>query len=450
MSAFNKWDPFFLFCGDIILFFVSLWITLALRYQALPDTALFLLHVVPFSILFVVWILVLFIAGLYERRTIISKNKLPGTIFKTQLINSSIAVLFFYFIPTFGITPKTILFVYLIVSFILMVLWRIYGQTLFTSSAKQRALLIGRGPEMKELLNEVNANSRYNMHFISSINFDDIQKIDFEEKIVKQIKNNNITSIVVDDTNENVEPLLSQLYNLMFSGIMFNSMHKMYEDIFNRIPLSIIKYEWFLENISLAPKKAYDVLKRVMDVAVALPLGILSLILYPFIYIFIKMEDGGSIFIAQERIGKNGSRVRIYKFRTMNSNDNGNYIEGKSQNKVTKTGEFLRKTRIDELPQLLNVVRGDVSLIGPRPELPSLVELYEQQIPYYGIRHLIKPGLSGWAQIYHDNHPHHGEAVEQTKEKLSYDLYYIKNRSFILDIKIALKTINIFIKRKGI
>ncbi|MDQ3077200.1 MAG: exopolysaccharide biosynthesis polyprenyl glycosylphosphotransferase [bacterium] len=450
MSAFNKWDPFFLFCGDIILFFVSLWMTLALRYQAFPDTALFMLHVVPFSILFVVWILVLFIAGLYERRTIISKNKLPGTIFKTQLINSSIAVLFFYFIPTFGITPKTILFVYLIVSFILMVLWRIYGQALLTTTSKQRAILIGRGPEMRELFNEVNANTRYNMHFVASVDFDAVQKIDFEEEIIKRIKNNNVSVIVVDDTNQKVEPLLSQLYNLIFSGMVFNSMHKMYEDIFNRIPLSIIKYEWFLENVSLTPKKAYDLLKRIMDVGLALPLGILSLFLFPFVYIFIKIEDGGPLFITQERIGKNGSLVKIYKFRTMNSNDNGKYIEGRSQNNVTKIGEFLRKTRIDELPQLWNVVRGDVSLIGPRPELPSLVKLYENQIPYYGIRHLIKPGLSGWAQIYHDNHPHHGEAVEQTKEKLSYDLYYIKNRSFILDIKIALKTINIFIKRKGI
>jgi lipopolysaccharide/colanic/teichoic acid biosynthesis glycosyltransferase len=115
-----------------------------------------------------------------------------------------------------------------------------------------------------------------------------------------------------------------------------------------------------------------------------------------------------------------------------------------------KVGAFLRKTRIDELPQLWNVLKGDVSLIGPRPEIPALVKLYESEIQYYNIRHLIKPGLSGWAQLYHDNHPHHGEAVGQTKEKLAYDLFYIKNRSFMLDIKIGLKTINKLLSRSGL
>ncbi len=450
MSAFNKWDPFFLFCGDIILFFVSLWLTLSVRYGKFPDAALFKLHLVPFSILFVVWILVLYIAGLYEKRTIISKNKLPPLVLKAQLINSSIAALFFYVLPIYGITPKTILFIYLLISFVFILSWRIYGQSLFGSKYKQRAILIGGGPEMKELKEEVNANDHYNMYFVSSVDIGIIDTVDFQQEIVQRIYTEEVSTLVVDVTNDKVEPLLSRLYNLIFSGIVVTSMHKVYEDVFDRIPLSIIKYRWFLENISRAPKQSYDVLKRIMDIAIALPFGIISLIVYPFVYIFIKLEDKGPLFISQERVGKNGSHVKIYKFRTMNSNDNGNYTEGRSQNKVTKIGEFLRKTRIDELPQLWNVIRGDVSLIGPRPELPSLVKLYEQEIPYYGIRHLIKPGLSGWAQIYHDNHPHHGEAVEQTKEKLSYDLYYIKNRSFILDIKIALKTLNIFIKRKGI
>jgi lipopolysaccharide/colanic/teichoic acid biosynthesis glycosyltransferase len=204
--------------------------------------------------------------------------------------------------------------------------------------------------------------------------------------------------------------------------------------------LSLIKYSWFLENISLAPKITYDILKRLMDIVIAVPAGLISLIVYPFVYIAIKLEDGGPVFFSQERIGKNGSIMRIYKFRSMYSNDQVDVLRD-SKNRITRIGDTLRKTRIDELPQLWNVIKGDVSLIGPRPELPTLVKLYEKEIPYYGIRHLIKPGLSGWAQIYHDNHPHHGAEVAETKEKLSYDLYYIKNRSFILDIQIVLKTV---------
>ena len=117
-------------------------------------------------------------------------------------------------------------------------------------------------------------------------------------------------------------------------------------------------------------------------------------------------------------------------------------------NYVTRVGKFLRITRIDELPQLWSVLKGDVSLIGPRPELPTGVELYEKEIPYYNIRHIIKPGLSGWAQIYGE-HAHHNIGVGETKNKLSYDLFYIKNRSFVLDIIIALKTIKTILSRQG-
>jgi len=133
----------------------------------------------------------------------------------------------------------------------------------------------------------------------------------------------------------------------------------------------------------------------------------------------------------------------------MNGNDEGNYIGGKTTLQETRAGRFLRRARLDELPQLLNVLRGDLSLIGPRPDLPALVEEYERAIPYYNARHLIKPGLSGWAQLYHDKHPHHGIAIDATKEKLSYDLYYVKNRSFWLDIQIGLQTIRALFSRSG-
>ena len=132
----------------------------------------------------------------------------------------------------------------------------------------------------------------------------------------------------------------------------------------------------------------------------------------------------------------------------MNFNDNESN-ENKSVNKITKVGGFLRKSRLDEIPQLWNVLIGDLSLIGPRPELPALAQIYEMEVPYYNARHLITPGLSGWAQLYHENHPHQGVDTLETKNKLSYDLYYIKNRSLFLDLKIALKTIKALLSRTG-
>jgi exopolysaccharide biosynthesis polyprenyl glycosylphosphotransferase len=450
MTAFNKKDPILLFVGDAVIFVFSLWATLFIRYKFSPTEGLLGDHLVPFSILFVVWFLVFFIAGLYEKRVVILKNRLPSTIIKVQLVNIILAVLFFYFIPYFGITPKTNLFIYLLISSGLIMTWRIYGYSLFGMKRKQNAILIASGEEMKELRDMVNTHNHYNIHFISSVDLDKTASLDFQEEIVKRVYSEDVSIIAIDFKNEKVDPILPALYNLIFSQVIFIDMYKIYEDIFDRIPLSLITYSWFLENVSMAPKMTYDFLKRIMDVAISTVLGVISLIAYPFIIAAIKFQDGGPIIITQDRVGKNGTTIKIYKFRTMTSNDNGIYADGRSQNVVTKVGAFLRKTRLDELPQLWNVIHGELSLIGPRPELPALVAQYEKEIPYYGIRHLIKPGLSGWAQLYHDNHPHHGVAVEQTKEKLSYDLFYLKNRSFLLDIIIALKTIKKLLSRSGI
>ncbi len=447
MRILNRKEPLILFAGDLFFFLVALWLSLYIRNLELPSLDLLASHLPPFILLFAVWVVAFFIAGLYDKQTVLLKSRLPSIIFNTQVTNSVIAVLFFYFIPYFGITPKTNLFIDLIVSFILIVIWRIYLYGALGVKKKQNAILIGSGKEIQELRDEVNHNPRYNLNFISSIDLNDMESIDFQEDILKRVYEEEVTMIAIDLHHPKAQPLLPHLYNLIFSNIVFIDKHRIYEDIFDRIPLSLVKYSWFLENISTSPNVVYDVLKRIMDVVLAAILGIISLLFYPFVYLAIKMDDGGPLFISQERVGKNNQIIEIYKFRSMSRNE---LDLGKQDNKVTRVGNFLRRSRIDELPQFWNILKGDLSFIGPRPELPSGVKHYEQEIPYYAVRHLIKPGLSGWAQIYHDNHPHHGFGVEQTKEKLSYDLYYIKNRSFLLDIKIALKTVKSILSRAGI
>jgi lipopolysaccharide/colanic/teichoic acid biosynthesis glycosyltransferase len=253
----------------------------------------------------------------------------------------------------------------------------------------------------------------------------------------------------VDFSHRGVGPLLPHLYNLIFSKISFIDSHRIYEDIFDRIPLSLVTYSWFLENISVSPKFAYDFLKRLMDIVVSFLLGVISLVFYPFVWLAIKMDDGGKIFIRQERVGQNNHAIQILKFRTMSVDDSGDGEQSRAR-KITRVGRYLRASRIDELPQLWNVLRGDISLIGPRPELPKLVELYEKEISFYNVRHLIKPGLSGWAQLYQKTPPKFATDYDQTKTKLSYDLFYIKNRSFWLDIKIGLKTIRELVSRRGV
>jgi len=225
-------------------------------------------------------------------------------------------------------------------------------------------------------------------------------------------------------------------------------MHDVYEEVFDRIPLSLIRYNWFLEHISLQTSTIYEHIKRLLDIIGGLIIGLVSLPLYPFIMIAIKMEDRGPIFYTSVRLGEDNRLIEIPKFRTMTTLDNGTDAI-KSVGKVTKAGEVLRVTRLDELPQLWSVVKGDLSLVGPRPEIPELAKIYEEKVPYYNIRHLVKPGLSGWAQLYHDEHPHHGVNESATATKLSYDLYYLKNRSLLLDVKIATKTLKKIITRSG-
>ncbi len=449
MAILKRKEPLVLLAGDICFLLMSVWLSLLLRNVEPPTRELFLTHLAPFSLLFVIWVVVFYIAGLYEKHTTILQSKLPGILAVAQITNAGVAVIFFYFIPFFGITPKTILFIYLFVSFALILFWRTYGYFALGRKKTTNAILIGSGQEMKELMSEVNGNPIYNLHFVSSVDLSRADENGFWREIVRKVYAEDVSVIAIDLAHENVEPVLPHLYNLIFSNINFIDMHKIYEDIFDKVSLSLLRYNWFLENISTNPRTAYDALKRVMDILISLPLFALSLVAYPLVYLAIKLDDGGPLFISQERVGENNKTVKILKFRSMSRDDRGEYGTDTRPNRITTVGAFLRKSRIDELPQLLNVLKGDISLIGPRPELPQLVRQYTEEIPYYNVRHLIKPGLSGWAQIYHDAHPHHEVATLETKQKLSYDLFYIKNRSFLLDLKIAVRTLKTLFSISG-
>lgn len=443
----NKKESLVLLIGDIFVFLFALWISLLIRSGEFPSESVFFDNIKAFSILFVIWLVSFFIAGLYEKQRISRRNRLPEILLKTEALNGVLAIAFFYFIPYFGVAPKTILFIYLIISLILSFFWRIQALSIFDSKKEGKAMLIASGEESSELFDEININPRYDFKIVYKIKTDSLDQIDFQKDILEKIFSEGISIIIIDSQNKKVLPILPHLYNLIFSNkIQFIDLHKFYEEIFDKVPVSILQYNWFLENISAVPHAVYDFMKRSMDIIISLFVGIVSLSLYPLVFIAIKLDDGGPIFIVQERVGKNNRLIKNYKFRSMSRNETD--LNNGRENKITRVGKFIRKTRIDELPQLWSVLKGEISLIGPRPELPSGVALYEKEIPYYNIRHIIKPGLSGWAQIYGE-HAHHSIGVSETKNKLSFDLFYIKNRSFTLDIIITLKTIKTLMSREG-
>jgi lipopolysaccharide/colanic/teichoic acid biosynthesis glycosyltransferase len=430
-------ESFILFAGDLIFWVAALWITLAIRFAGLPSLKLFVDHLVPFSLLFPAWFVVFFLFDLYTKHTSAFKRKMFARLSKAQITNSIVAVVFFYFIPYLGITPKTVLFIYLAVSFLLVAIWRIYLINYAYVGRLSNALVVGEGKEIEELREEIKNNSKYGLKVV-------------DDAIIGDALKKDIQIIILDLSSDKTRAHGQEFYELALRGVTFVDVRDFYENIFDRIPLSLVDARWVIKNISRVSRMFYDAAKRTMDIVISAPLFLLSILLYPFVAIAVKIEDGGPVFIFQDRVGKDNKLVKIFKFRSMTGDDKGKYAAGGTTSlKETKVGKFLRKTRLDEIPQLWNVIRGDLSLVGPRPELPALAEIYKKDVPYYDMRHIIQPGLSGWAQIYHEQHPHHGMAVNETREKLSYDLFYVKNRSFLLDLKIAFRTISLLLSMAG-
>jgi exopolysaccharide biosynthesis polyprenyl glycosylphosphotransferase len=429
-----------LFIGDLFFFSLALWLSLFLRAFDVPDKDLFIAHLVPFSILFLIWAFVFFVAGLYESRSIVlARRALSTTLMVAQTINIAFAALFFFIIPYFGITPKTLLLIYLIVSFLLVLFWRAFVFPWLGLQKTENTILVGEGNEMEQLTAALNMAHQAPARIAEVI---EPSSPALEQDILRSIEANKAATVIADLGDARVAAAFSKVYNFAAGGIRFFDAKTLYEEVFGRVPLSVLSDNWLGLNVSLYADTLYDGFKRVIDIALASLAFIVSLAFYPFVAFAIKLEDGGQVVISMPRVGEGGRVFNFYKFRSMSGNDRGQYgLGGTSKLHVTRVGKFLRASHIDELPQLWNVLKGDLSLVGPRPEFPPLVEVYEREIPYYGMRHLIKPGLSGWAQLYYHNDPHHGTDVEATRMKLSYDLYYLKHRSLALDLTIVLKTV---------
>lgn len=428
---------------DCVILYISFIIAVTIRNGYVPEHEYYLSSLLPyFSLIFLTTVIIFYIYGLYDKPTLRLIRELSQRVTSSQILSGVSAVIIFYSLPSLGFAPKTILFIYVIVSSILITVWRYFAFKIVLRYRKQHSIIIGSGKSFHKLVNELNTNPHTGITLISVIDLDtyDNKKI---KEVIESIKPD---SVILDMRDDRVKMLFSTMYEKLFSGTAILDIINVYEDVFDMEPLDLLNQEWVFRHIS--KKQKFSFLKRIIDLSISLPAFILSFLFYPFVYIAIKIEDGGPIFFKPVRIGKHGKNVQMYKFRSMSivSADDRN----DSESRVTKVGSFIRKTRIDELPQLWNVIVGDLSLIGPRPESPTLVKEYEKNIPFYQVRHLTRPGLSGWAQIEQRGAPKFGVDVNQTETKLSYDLYYIKHHSILLDIAIILKTFKVLLSKSGI
>jgi exopolysaccharide biosynthesis polyprenyl glycosylphosphotransferase len=451
MHAVVRGNALPLLLGDLVVFAGSLVATLLIRYQQIPNAAVVEAHIRPFLFLFGVWLLVFLIAGLYDRHLSLARKSIPILVAKVQFVNVLLAALFFFILP-FGIEPKTNLAIYLVISTSLIALWRLYLHPLIATVKPMRALIVGDSLEARAIATVFQHNPYFKNikpYLLSRADVPDF--LEFQNSLHSFLSVGATDMIIADMRDEYASRLVRDFYTLSFQNrnVRFVNLPTMYETLHHRIPPFLVGEHWFLENVSTdAPHYAYDILKRMIDTAGAVALLMPAVLLLPFIALAIKLEDKGPLFYRAERVGQHNKVIRILKFRTMTGMDDPRDAL-KTTLRITRVGSFLRKTRLDELPQLLNILTGDLSFIGPRPEIPTLVDVYAKEIPYYNLRHLVKPGLSGWAQINNFDVPRGGVDTPRTIDKLSYDLYYLKHRSFFLDMEIALKTINTLLMRTG-
>ncbi|MBI4118594.1 MAG: sugar transferase [Parcubacteria group bacterium] len=444
MTVKSNLRPILLLLGDVVLLYVALVLTLVIRYFSSFKSSNIEEHIVPFSILFVLWIAIFTGAGLYDKEAAFSRKRLFAILARAQVVNVALAAAFFYLVPFVSITPKANLFLYLIVSSTLLLIWRLYGSVFLRSGKMTEAVIIGKGKEADELTYAVNNNDRYGLKIAKDVDPDTLSGEDFGHKIRKILERTNATLVIIDMNHPIFKEAVPELYALFFNGVSVIDLGKVYEEIFDRVPLPLVRHNWFLENFSHSPRVVYDILKRVFDFVIAAVLLLVPVLVFPVVALAAALE-GRSIFYVHERVGKGGRVIRVYKFQSLRVN-HATAWPGEAGNVPTYAGRILRKTRLDEFPQLWNVLKGEFSLIGPRPDAVGIAERVRKQVPYYDARYLIKPGLSGWAQVKQELQP---QSIPEMRVRLSYDLFYVKNRSFILDIVIALRTVKTLLSRTG-
>jgi sugar transferase (PEP-CTERM system associated) len=324
---------------------------------------------------------------------------------------------------------------------------------------KKKALIIGAGWAGQLTVETIMRKPQLGIKVAGMID-DDPHKKNFTFKGVpvlgggKQlsaaVESRNIDLIILAASNNHESEIFKNLLHHKMEGVQVVDMPRFYESVAGQIPLTHVEDSWFIQTggFEILHRSLVRKVKRVIDVVASLLGLLLSLPLMAVVALVVKIDSRGPLFFRQERVGLNEKPFQLIKFRSMISNaevETGPVWASESDYRVTRAGRWLRRTRLDEIPQFINVLKGDMSFIGPRPERPFFVEQLKKRIPYYSLRFTVKPGVTGWAQVRY----HYGASTEDALEKLKYDLYYIKNMSWRLDFIIMVRTMGVVLFSKG-
>ena len=381
--------------------------------------------------------------------------KMIRSLFLTTVTTTFFYLFTPYFSPSLPENRTLILYLFGLI-FIPVLVWRyLYMWILFTPRYFKDIIIITHSSRAGGLLNLIEENGTHNVVCYVSDKKDENYGGFFDAEttdLYKLVKKSSVNEIVISTTgfkSDIITKINNDIILLFEEGINIRSYGSFYEEITDRVPKEYLDHH-FYKNINLSKNnenQLYLVFHRLLDFVVSV-LGLLVFIfIVPLIFLLNLIGNRGPFFYTQQRVGKKGKNFKIYKLRTMivNAEVNGAMYAQKNDKRITAFGKFLRNTRLDEIPQFFNILKGDMSLIGPRPERPEFVKDLEEKIPFYAIRHVVKPGLTGWAQV---KYPYAG-SVEAQEKKLRYDLFYIKKQSAFLDFKIIIKTMTTVLFYRG-
>lgn len=392
---------------------------------------------------------------LYSLKVSNNRFLVVRSVFITASVTTVIYVFSPYVTPSLPANRLQIIYFFLLMA-LPVIVWRfLYIWILFSPKYFKTIVVIGHSSRAEKLIELIQLKNFHNIaSYVSNAEIDGLNNFNAANAVnLLELVRSNLASEIVISTSgfssETIKNLNKQLILLFEEGINIKSFETYYEEVTNRVPKEYLDFN-FYKQINLSKNndnRFYHFSQRMFDVLIAI-VGILFFVgILPLIFIANLIGNRGPIFYIQERVGYKGKNFKIFKLRSMikNAEKDGAVWAQKNDKRITSFGKFLRNTRLDEFPQFINILKGEMSMIGPRPERPEFVHDLENKIPFYGIRHVIRPGLTGWAQV---NYPY-ANTIEEQETKLRYDLYYIKERNSFLDFKILIKTISTILFFKG-
>jgi exopolysaccharide biosynthesis polyprenyl glycosylphosphotransferase len=406
--------------------------------------------------IYLTWIAILDVKGFYNFRRFMPFHRRSYELSKATSLAAVFTSALFFLFPFLPSSRSLILISALVIG-VSLLCWRtIYHRLLPLPEFRRRVLVVGAGNAGTHAAQEMLGNPKLGYEVVGFVD-DDQNKLDREvsgarvlasgPQLPEVVRRHRVDAIVLAISGQVGERTLHAIGDCVEMGCEVLNVSKLSERISGRIPVPFIDHGWFISEVKEADRNLYSAVKRLLDIILSLTGLVLLGPVLPVLALLIKLDSPGPVLYSQMRVGLKGRPFKIHKFRTMvaNAERDGAQWAKTNDSRITRLGQFLRLTRLDELPQLINILRGEMSLIGPRPERPEFVDELAKQIPFYNRRHMVLPGLTGWAQV---NYPY-GASWEDSLQKLQYDLFYIKNRSLFLDLEILLRTISVVINKTG-